>query len=529
MAARNIVKDKMVADTCVAGLLLVLRAETINEALQIWQNLVMVHASKTVNDEAREFIKKISKKNDILVEDTAENITSFEDDTPDDEVASYGDRKTMRTKSPFYPLFSRAVSKVEQQNRDIRSVSNELYAPEFLAHVVKQFLSLYPLLSAAVLGGDGLMNNAHVELHWKALRAQMARIPKSQQWPTVLLGHRHHQTRKQAKEILLHSLIPGLKFGNKTPVKKNKHSSLMEELSGQNPEDNVFRPTSAKKRKSKGNINASYDGSKEKWGAKASKQSSSKDNYMKNKNLDHAFIASLVRHKTGTVRVTGIDDEAIILTKEEVNEISSRNYVSNSAVAAGLLLLDKRLNADREDLKVYSIAACRLILNGDMTAQKEGKFITILPRHMVLSDFDDQQAAMKRGALPTGVNGGHFTLVSNLFCEENECNVYETFTPYRNPQNLLNEDAKTLLKKLCNASKMTVKCINVNPQKENECGPLAFGLALQLCFHYHEGGLNTTFTDVRSHLLSCLRQNELIDFPHTSNTQIARVLFSINI
>ena len=154
---------------------------------------------------------------------------------------------------------------------------------------------------------------------------------------------------------------------------------------------------------------------------------------------------------------------------------------------------------------------------------------------MVLSQFADLQEAKKKGKEMTAANGGHFTLVSNLFCSENECNVFETFGPYRSSESLLNSNGKRLLRYLCNSgeNQLKVKCIDVNLQEENECGAIAFGLALQLCFYYHEGGLNTKFQDVRKHLLSCLKENALVDFPHSNenlnSTEIEKVLFSINI
>ena len=540
LSAREIVKEKLVADTCIAGLLLVLTAKNISSALQIWEKLVLVHVSKEVNEEAREFVGRISKKDaSIFDENEQEMVSNFDEDTPADELATYGERKSMRKKSPFFPLFMRTVIKVKKQNESIESVSNELYAPAFFEHAAKQFLSLYPFISSAVLE-DGLMTNAHIELHWKSLRSQMAKIPKSQQWPAVLLGHRHQQTRRQAKEILVHALIPNLKFGSKTPIKKNKHTDLMDEFSGQSQDKKIFRPTSAKKRKTKGKLIESFDGSREKWGPKISKSNITKnDTYMKGKNLDHSFISSLVRQKTGNVRVTGNNDEAIILDKRDVDEIMSDCYISDTAVGAGLLLLDKRINdisnMDQDNVDVYSISACRLILNGELNHMKKGKFITVMPRNMALTDFDEQKDAIKKGKEVISADGGHFTLISNLFCAENECNVYETFGPYRNPRSLLKEDGKRLLRSLCNAGDNTlkVKCIDVNLQEENECGPLAFGLALQLCFYYHEGGLNSKLRDVRKHLLSCLKANELVNFPHTDadldRKQTENILFSIKI
>ena len=112
--------------------------------------------------------------------------------------------------------------------------------------------------------------------------------------------------------------------------------------------------------------------------------------------------------------------------------------------------------------------------------------------------------------------------------------MFETFRPYRNEEQLLTSNGKKLVKLLCNAGNnpVVVKCIDVCLQEENECGAIAFGLAIQLCFYYHEGGLNTRFLDVRQHLLSCLRQNELVDFPHIGGEDDKpneNVLFSITI
>merc|ERR1712240_201288 len=228
----------------------------------------------------------------------------------------------------------------------------------------------------------------------------------------------------------------------------------------------------------------------------------------------------------GIVRVTGNDDQMIKLRKRDIDEIVSNQYISATAVDAGLLLLDKRLNdvglmqEDRDRITVYPVEICRLILSGEVNYIKPGKFLTILPRNMALSDFDQAKEAIRRGKEAADVDGGHFTLVSNLYCEEGECNVFETFGPFRDEEHLLNSDGKKLLKHLCNRGKnpLTVKCIEVSLQEENECGAIAFGLALQLCFYYHEGGLNTRFIDVRQHLLSCLRNNSLMDFPHLRNS-----------
>ena len=248
-----------------------------------------------------------------------------------------------------------------------------------------------------------------------------------------------------------------------------------------------------------------------------------KDTYIKGKSLDPDFTAYMMDLQQGIVRVTGNEGQMMKVNKRDIDEIVSKQYISDVAVDAGLLLLDKRLNdvanPHQEKITVYSVATCRLILGG-LDNIVPGKFITIIPRHMALEDLDEVQETVKTGIQPVGVNAGHFTLVSNLFCNEGECNVFETFDPYINEENLLNSEGKKLLKLLCNAgiNPLIVKCINVNLQEENECGAIAFALAIQLCFYYHEGGLNTRFIDVRQHLLSCLQQNALVDFPHIQST-----------
>ena len=528
----------MIADTCVAGLLLVLRAPSITRALEIWNNLVMVHCSKNVNEEARRFITKISKKEPLEDATEFEIMSNFGDETPDDELASYGNRISMRARSPFNPVFMKPVLKVKKQNENIKHIENELYAPNFCVEAAKKFLPLYPFFSAAFLE-DGLMTNAHVELHWRNLRDQMSKISKAQQWPAVLLGHRHLQTRRQTKEILMHSLIPNLKFGGKNTGVKDKHTDLMAELSGKCYDKKLFRPSAGKKKRANERTNDSFDGSKERWGPKISQSSTSKkDNYIKGKQIDHGAIETLVRSNAGNLRITGNEGQGIILTKQDLKWILSKHsYISDNAVDCGLLLLDKRLNdesnATTEKINIYSIQRCRIILAGELNEVKRGKFVAIMPRHMVFSDTVDFEEARNEGKESSGANAGHYTLVSNLFCGENECNIFETFDPYRDPDSLVTDNGKNLIKYLCNSGNnvLTLKCIEVVDQEESECGALAFALALQLCFFYHEEGLNIKFRDVRKHFLSCLKRNELVDFPHDriANNSEIKVLFSINI
>ena len=167
-SARERISNKILADTCVAGLLLVFQADSMSNALRIWDTLVVVHVSKLECKKSRDNIKlESSKRREIApdVDDLKEIMSDF-DDAPSDENAVYGDRKSLRLKSPFYSLFMRSIEKVVKEDDPRSPITNDLYAPDFMRYAVKQFLSLYPLLSASYLDGQ-LMNNSYVELHWR--------------------------------------------------------------------------------------------------------------------------------------------------------------------------------------------------------------------------------------------------------------------------------------------------------------------------------------------------------------------------
>ena len=258
---------------------------------------------------------------------------------------------------------------------------------------------------------------------------------------------------------------------------------------------------------------------------------------MKAKHLDLDFAAYKIDKQQGLIRVTGNNERTMKLKDRDIDYIVSNQYISDEAVDAGLLLLEKRLNDETNlqqgKINVYSVASCRLILAG-LEKTNEGKFIMILPRNLAMTDCDDIKESIKSGKQPADLNAGHFTLVSNLFCNDKECNVFETFGPYRNEEHLLTSNAKKLVKLLCNAGNnpVVVKCIEVCLQEENECGAIAFALAIQLGFYYYDGGLNARFVNVRQHLLSCLRKNALVDFPNIGgevDRPIENVLFSITI
>ena len=147
-----------------------------------------------------------------------------------------------------------------------------------------------------------------------------------------------------------------------------------------------------------------------------------------------------------------------------------------------------------------------------------------MPRNFALVDYDEQQEQ----------SGCHFTLLSNLYCEAFEVNCYETFTPFRTQTNLLTTPGKKLVRMLLGLSdsdpqQVEVNSVNVPTQRENECGALAFAIALQLCFHYPLGGVYSQIQNVRGHLLTCLQRNELSDFMTIPNSVTDALLFTINI
>ena len=546
--SRAHIQDKCVADTVVAGLMLVLRADSMASALTIWEALVKVHCEKGVNEDARAVIKAASIGNFS----SFEMVTDFDDDTPNDELVMYGNRRALRLNSDFYHLFKRTIEKVEKEDENVMAITNRLHAPSLIKFLNKQYLSLFPLMSAAVLKGGGLKSNSHIELYWKAKRATMAKVPSPQHWPAKLIGIQHHETRRQAKEIALHSLVPNLKFGGKKFSHKGKFPDLMHDLSGrQSKGDKFFMPTPSKKERKERRQNESYDGSKEQWGPKKSKIRNN-NHYMKNKILDHDRIEIGLqsrdeisqksgnvdkadnRQKTGNIgqreeiRITNVNKGGVVLSEQDVTWLMSDDYISDNVVYAGLLLLDKRLNdpnsKSSDVVNVYSISDLRLILSGEGGIVKTGKFICIMPRNFALVDYDEQQEQ----------SGCHFTLLSNLYCEAFEVNCYETFTPFRTQTNLLTTPGKKLVRMLLGLSdsdpqQVEVNSVNVPTQRENECGALAFAIALQLCFHYPLGGVYSQIQNVRGHLLTCLQRNELSDFMTIPNSVTDALLFTINI
>ena len=107
----------------------------------------------------------------------------------------------------------------------------------------------------------------------------------------------------------------------------------------------------------------------------------------------------------------------------------------------------------------------------------------------------------------------------------------ETFEPFRSPTHLLTATGIQLLKTLTRSEHLQVHCINVEPQRENECGAISLGLAVQLCFYPEgEGAIRYRLLNVRDDLLHCLKQNALgyFRFSKVKTGNSKKILFSIN-
>ena len=548
--ARTSGTEKVIADTFVAGFMLVLRARTIAEALDIWNNLVTIYGSKQETEEVKSAMESVKKTSKPITDGTDSGDSyfyDFEDETTKEEELSYGNRKLLRVNSPFYKLFKRPADKMKDNQKGISVSSNRFHAPNLLDLMAKQYLSLFPLISASVLE-DGLVTNTHVELYWKEQRRLIKHIPDRLLWPPYYLGNLHSSLRREAKNFLLHNRIPTLKYGGKIkPGQDLKFHEFVED-SAQKKEGNIFRPTPSKSQKRKRKVDETFGGCQEEWNSQK-KRTQKKKRYMKGKVLDFAAVMEDMDPPapdkdiivTGTRKGLGEESvpittapQAIVLTSEDINFISTENlYISTDAVDAGLSLLDRKLNEESElDVTVYTTQNCRVIFTGDNSLVKNGSFLTIIPRYFAISEEGARLDAKSTGKIQNE-SCGHFTLVSNLHCGPEEVNVYETFGPFRDPESLLTPNGKILLKSLCNSENLKVNCINVKEQEESECGAIAVALAVNLCFFApSEEALFRRIIDVRKLFLDCMKHNSLTYFkmaPRQKVDEDSKVIFSINI
>ena len=533
-SARSSGTDKVVADTVVASFMLVLEASTFEEALVIWRHVVIAHSSKEVSvevEKSRKYIEERSKGDLSKNEETSTYNYDFEDDTEKEEETEYGNRKLLRANSPFYKLFKRTVDKRRDDQEDISAVTNRFYAPNCVNVLLKQYLSLFPLLSASVLDGN-LITNTHIELYWKDQRRIIKDIPDRVRWPPRYFGALLANVRREAKNFLLHNIIPTLKFGGKESTEDDiNFSDYIDGEKEKKKEKNVFKPTKVKGERSKRKANESLYGSEEQWESQKRKKPRT-TKYIKDKEINYDAIVEDMDPPIESIRVTGAKNtlafpenyagsvpNAIVLTAEDIRYIQTKHtYITTDAVDAGLCLLDRKLNEESSlDVTVYSTQNCRIIFNGETSFVKPGKFVSIVPRNFGINEEVTRYADLKKGSRGSEP-GSHYTLISNLFCDSNEVNVYETYSPFRNDENLLTQNCKSLLKSLCQSESATLKvnCINVAEQSESECGALAVALAVHLCFyHPSENAIYKKLQNVRQTFLDCLKQNSLTYFKMT--------------
>ena len=270
------VTEKVVADTVVAAVLLVLQSKTIEEALTVWEHVVTVFCSKDVNEEvekARDFIKAKSKQNISEFEDFSHFNYDFEDNTEKSEETEFGNRKLLRVNSPFFKLFKRSVDKAKKAQEPILRTTNSLYAPQCVEQLVKQYLSLFPLISASLLDGAALYTNANVELYWQEQRRIVKDIPDRLMWPPRYLGRLLHNVRNETKNMLLHNIVPSLKFGGKIKAGSEIH---FDDYIGDNEalskkDTNFFKPTPTKSERKKRKVKETFYGCQEDWDSQKKK------------------------------------------------------------------------------------------------------------------------------------------------------------------------------------------------------------------------------------------------------------------
>jgi hypothetical protein len=532
---RGAFKDKVLADTAVAGVLVMLQAKDLETAYDIWMNLVKIHCSKLSDKEAQKNVKTHSYEN-TDTKSYEDRVIDFENENEEpEEVTKYGKREAIRANSPFLTLFMKIIDKIENEEANIVDVSNPFYCPNLLRLICKQYLSLFPLISASVLtgGAGGLRNNAHVELYWQELRRIFSTIPKRILWPPQYLGLLHEEMQRKATEILLRKFIPNIRTGGKV---QKKALSFVDKLDVDDDfskpgfpakkKKDLFEPKPSKKEKKDRKPKESFNTSFETWEKNPTPKKRKNNTYMKNKIIDYTQIEkdNLNRkHKKIIVRgpgaASGKHPQGIEISDERLTSVLTKNiWIDNEVVDAALSLIDRKLSEDCkyvEGVTVYNNTILRLISTGEKTLMKDGPFISIFPRRFAIAEETEQADAIGRGEELCDLGIGHFTMISNINCGRNEVNVFETLPAYRRRSNLLTEEQKTLLKILMKSEdeKLKVNCVNVCPQKEAECGAISVGLCIKLCFTApEERAIFESFVDVRRDLAECLRLNDLINF-----------------
>ena len=533
-SVRGAFKDKVIADTLVAGVMVMLQAKDMQTAYDIWKNLVKIHCSKISDKEAQKNVKTHSyEKTDN--ESYEDRLMDFENETEEpEEVTKYGKREAIRANSPFLTLFMKIIEKIENEEANIEDVSNPFYCPNLVRLICKQYLSLFPLVSASVFtgGAGGLRNNAYVELYWQELRRIFSTIPKRILWPPQYLGLLHEEMQRKATEIIVRKFIPNIRTGGKV---LKKALSFVDKLDVDDPfkpgppakkKKEIFQPKPSKKEKKDSKPKESFNESFETWDKNTKQEKKKKNTYMKNKIIDYTQIEEdnlkgtqkkiVVR---GPGAASGKHPQGIEISDERLASVLTKNvWIDNEIVDAAMSLIDRKLSEDCkyvEGVTVYNNTILRLISTGEKTLLKDGPFISIFPRRFAIAEETEQAIAIGRGEELTDLDIGHFTLISNINCGPNEVNVFETLPAYRRNSNLLTEEQKTLLKILMKIENRNLKvnCVNVCPQKEHECGAISLGLCIKLCFTApDERAIFESFVDARRDFAECLRLNDLINF-----------------
>ena len=264
--------------------MLVLQAKTISDALDTWNDIVLIFGSKQESKEVKSAIDSLKKKSKAISDETDANESvqfDFDDESSKEEEVSFGNRRLLRENPPFYTLFKRPFDKLQEAEKDHDEVSNLFHALHLVALMAKQYLSLFHLLSAIVLE-DGLVKNTHVELYWKEQRRLIKGIPDRIIWPSYYLGNLHTSLRREAKNFLLHSRIPSLKYGGKSKSGPDIRFSEYFNDSPTKPANELFVPTPGKGERRKRKVDETFSGCQEEWNSRK-KRTHKKKRYMKGK------------------------------------------------------------------------------------------------------------------------------------------------------------------------------------------------------------------------------------------------------
>ena len=524
--ARGAQTDKVLADTMVAGVMVMLQAKDLETAYEVWKNLVKIHCSKVSDREAQESVKTYSY-GDHEHDAVEEELVAFENENEEpEEVVKYGKREALRANSPYLKLFMKVIEKIENEESQIKEVSNPFWCPGLAKLLCRQYLSLYPLISASVLSGSsGLRNNAYVELYWQELRRIYSTIPRRILWPPVYLGLLHEEMQRKATEIIVRKFIPNIRTGGKAKQKVVSFVDTMDDddslFTSKPPakkkKEDIFKPKPVKGRKQskeKESFNASF----ETW-HKSQQDKKNNTTYLKGKIIDYSRIEEDDLKKKATKVVvkgpgaaTGQHPQSIEIPDENLERALTKHvYIDNEIIDAGLSLIDRKLSEDCqyvEGVKVYSGTVLRMISTGEKSLVTDGPFLAILPRVFAIAEETDRMEALGRGERRPDLNIGHFTLISNINCGPKEINIYETLPAYKNRANILTAEQKSLLKTLTKSEicKLKINCVNVCNQTEQECGAISFGLGVKLCFTApEERSIFDRFIDPRRDLVQCLR------------------------